>query len=83
MNVNWVPIMAMALPILGLLTGMIGILTTHQRKMAELMHERYGNAGEDSKALRERIDQLQAQVNQQALQLEDMRSALEVRQEIR
>lgn len=73
-----VPIMAIAF-VFGI--PILAILTSHQRKMAELMRSQSGNpqAQQEAQALRYEVAQLRDLVNQQQIQLDtlqmQMRSA--------
>ena len=62
-----VPIFALAIPI-------VAILTAHQRRMAEIIHSRQPVNNMEVDALRQEIQQLRAMVNQQAIAMDDMRS---------
>ena len=62
---------ALLIPILIFMIPIIGILTNHQRKMAELMHNKAGNAG-DIEALRREIYELKQLVHQQAISIDNL-----------
>ncbi|RYG25373.1 hypothetical protein EON82_07390 [bacterium] len=55
-------------------TPIIAILTTHQRKMAELLHARYAAPAinPETAALREEIRELKELVHQQAIAIDNL-----------
>ncbi len=66
------------LGVLALAIPIVAILTHHQQKMAQIMRENHygqGNAAE-VQSLREEVGQLRQQMNQFALALDDVRTAL-------
>jgi len=69
---------ALAIPALALLIPIIALLVNHQQKMAQIIHVQGGNPGTrgEIEALRQEVQQLRYQMNQQNLALERIQSAL-------
>lgn len=67
---------ALLIPIIALMIPIVGILTFHQRKMAEIMRQQHvqGNHGEVMQ-LRQDVQQLKEIVAQQAIQMDDFLNA--------
>jgi len=70
-------ILALAIPIIALTIPIVAILTGHQRKMAEILHNSQVGIGQaDAAALQRQIDELRQLVGQQTFALEDLRTRM-------
>lgn len=66
-------ILGTLIPIVALTIPIVAILTAHQRKMAEIIHQNRQPSGEID-ALRHEIRELRSLVHQQSISLDDIRS---------
>ncbi|RYG36881.1 hypothetical protein EON81_08395 [bacterium] len=64
-----VPLM---IPILALLIPIVAILTSHQRKMAEIMRDRNPMVDGNVEALRREVHELKALVHQQSIAIDNL-----------
>lgn len=75
-----VPMLALGIPILALLIPIVAILSAHQRRMAEIIHQNKGHdVSQDHllaemRALRGEISDLRERMNQQAIALDTLAS---------
>jgi len=69
-------IFALMIPIVALLIPIVVILTNHQRKMAEIIHQGHQNTSSnaDLEAIRMELQNLRMQMNQHTIALDDIRS---------
>jgi hypothetical protein len=67
-------IVAMAIPIIALMIPIVVILTTHQRKMAEIIHRNNSTPSGDLDSIRQELQQLRMMMNQQTIAIDDVRS---------
>jgi hypothetical protein len=70
------PILSLGIPILALLIPVVAILTAHQRRMAELMHERSAEPGmaRELQALRDEVRELRQRVDHHTIALDGVGS---------
>ncbi len=59
------------IPITALMIPIVAILTQHQRRMAEIMHQNRPQSQHEIAELRREVSQLKEIVTQQALQMDD------------
>lgn len=64
------PLAGIMIPIVFLMIPIVAILTSHQRKMAEIMHSRPQVPTEEIQALRREVADLRQLVHQQAISLD-------------
>ena len=82
MNLHTLPIagfgpetLAVFIPIIALMIPIVAILVNHQRKMAEIIHGGTNSAAQaELYQLRGEVAELRERVNQQAIQLDGVRS---------
>lgn len=62
------------IPIIALLIPIVAILSGHQRKMAEIIHQNNRLPNGEVEALRQEIRELRHLMHQQAIAIDDVRS---------
>lgn len=69
-------VLAMMIPILSIVLAIVAVLAAHQRKMAEIIHssQRNQNQPGELEAIRQELQSLRTQMNQQTIALDDMRN---------
>ena len=67
-------ILALMIPIIALIIPIVVILTAHQRKMAEIIHQSHATQPGELDGIRSELQQLRMLMNQHAIALDDVRS---------
>ena len=66
--------LALMIPIIIFMIPIVGILTAHQRKMAEIIHARQQIAPDEIAALRQEMAELKELMHQQAIAMDNLLS---------
>ena len=66
--------MALMIPIIALIIPIVVILTNHQRKMAEIIHQSRQLPTGEFDAIRQELREMRMLMNQHTIALDDMRS---------
>lgn len=64
--------LAVMIPFVAMLIPIVVILTNHQRKMAEIIHQRNPVVGGEVESLRQEIGELRALVSRHAIMIDDI-----------
>jgi hypothetical protein len=66
--------LALMIPIIALIIPIVVILTGHQRKMAEIIHKGNSLPQNDLESIKQELTSMRMQMNQQTIALDDLRS---------
>lgn len=67
--------LALMIPILAVLTGLVAVLVKHQQKMAEILHSRAPQPNSEVELLRREMAEMKALMHQQMIQVDSLLQA--------